>query len=101
MSIRYLIRRPNPAELADIKAEITNLDEKLGKADANYRKTMLREFNAVRSAQYYFSTKKSESGWNWICTSVELSAESEDALLSLCDKYRAPRPTHITNVISP
>jgi hypothetical protein len=95
MSMRYLIRRPKPEDLTDIKREIANLEAKLDKPLENYRRSVEVNYSPLRSALYQFQTRKSGTGWTWICPSIEIVAENEEGLAAMTEKFKVPRPSHL------
>jgi len=95
--MRYIVRRPKPEELSDIKAQIPDLEKQLGKADANLKRFVPYHFTELRSAHYMLLTRKTDTGWIWVCPTIEFNAENEEGLCALSDHFKVPRPGHLTS----
>lgn len=102
MAMRYLIRRTKSEDLADIKRDVPDLDSQLGTvgsdqgtAGADYRKQVELRLTPNRHITYQFIPKKSGANWIWTCPSIELVAEDDAGLYALCDRLKAPHPSHL------
>jgi hypothetical protein len=102
MAMRYLVRRTKVDDLTDIKRDVPDLDEKLGKigadigtAGAHYFREIEVRITPLRHITYQFQPKKNGTTWTWICPSIELVAEHEEGLFALTDRVKAPRPSHL------
>jgi len=95
MAMRYLIRRPKPDDLSEIRKRVSDLDTQLGPAADGFRRTITVSFSPMRSANYSLTTRKVGENWTWICAGIELSADDEVGLFALTDTYQVPRPTHL------
>ncbi len=93
--MRYLIRRPDPTDLSEIKKRVSTLDSELGAPAENYRRTVSVEFSPLRSAHYHLTTRKVGESWVWVCPGIELDAENEEGLFELTDQFGVPRPSHL------
>lgn len=97
MAMRYIFRRPQPENFADLRKEVKDLDQQLGTPGEKFRRFVRVSFSPSRYAQYTFLTRKVGADWQWIATSVELVAENEQGLFALTDKYQVPRPEHLAS----
>lgn len=95
MSMRYILRRPKPEDLGDVRTKLPSLDEELGKADADFMRTLTHRVNSLRAVHYTFSTRKVDTHWEWVCPSVEFDCEDREGIFVLCDAYHVPRPQHL------
>jgi hypothetical protein len=95
MAMRYIIRRQNTEDLADIRREVSNLDSQLEKPGESLRRAVEVAYSPVRSAVYQFSTKKVGTNWVWICPCIELVAENEEGLFNLLEKFKVEKPSHL------
>ena len=93
--MRYIIRRSKPEELSEIREQIPDLETLVGKPAENLRRVVPLSLSPLRSIHFLFLTRKTESGWTWVCPSVELNAENEKGLFALADHLHVPRPTHL------
>jgi hypothetical protein len=98
MAMRYIIRRKNAADFADIKPQIPDLDGKLGTAAEGLKNAIVVPLTPVRTAQYSFMTRKTEAGWVWVCTTLELTAENEKGLFALTKQFGAEKPSHLSHL---
>jgi hypothetical protein len=98
MSMRYLIRRPKPEDLTEVKQRVKDLDTQLGKPGADFKRIISVSFSPLRSAHYQFSTRKVGADWIWVSPCIELDGEDEKGLFALTDLYHVPRPAHLTNL---
>lgn len=95
MAVRYLVRRMNPENLAELKNELGDLLTQLGPADTNLRRSIRQHHAPERTVLYTFMTRKTEAGWVWVCPSVELSAENEAGLLEMSAKFQIDHLPHL------
>ncbi len=102
MSMRYIVRRNNAADLGEVKRDVPDLDSKLGSvgtdygtAGAHYRKDVEVNITPMRYITYQFIPKKEGTAFTWTCPSIELVAESEEGIFALCDRVKAERPAHL------
>lgn len=102
MAMRYIIRRTKSDDLSEVKRDIPDLDSKLGSvgadygtAGAHYRREIEVRLTPNRHLTYQFIPKKSGTAWVWTCPSVELVAEDDAGLFALCDRLKAPHPSHL------
>lgn len=102
MAMRYLIRRSKSEDLSEIKRDIPDLDAKLGTvgsdygtAGADYRREVELRLTPERHITYQFAPKKNGTNWVWTCPSIEIVAEDDAGLYALCDRLKAPHPTHL------
>ena len=98
MSIRYLVRRPNPEDLSEIRSKVSDLDNLLGAPGEDFRRFVTHAFDAMRIATYTMTTQKAGTGWKWVSASLELSAEDEKGLAALCQEYGVNYPTHLPTI---
>jgi len=101
MTMRYIIRRDSPENLEDLQGDLPDLQSKLGEADKGLLKTFDHRISTLRHIQYSFATRKTPSGWAWVCPSVELVAEDEEGLFELTRRFGAPKPSHLAHVGEP
>jgi hypothetical protein len=94
--MRYIIRRPKPEDLTEIKREVSDLDKQLYKPLENYRRAVEVRYSNLRTAVYQFMTLNFGNDWVWVCPSVELVAENQEGLFALTDKFKAAHPSHLT-----
>ena len=45
-----------------------------------------------------FMTRKTETGWIWVCPSIEVVAEDEMGLIDLLKKFKAGTPAHLAHL---
>lgn len=102
MAMRYLIRRSNPEDFADVKRDIPDFEKQLGKigadlgtAGAHYRRELEVRIANDRCINYQFAAKKTGTETKWICPSIELVADDEIGLFALCDRLKTDRPSHL------
>lgn len=98
MAMRYIIRRQKAEEFADIKTRVPDLDARLGAPAENLRNAIQVTFSPVRSAQYFFQTRKVGAGWVWTCPTIELVAENEKGLFALTKQFNVPKPAHLAHL---
>ncbi len=96
--MRYLVRRQKAEDFSDIKTQVPDLESKLGTPAADLRNAILVPITAVRTAQYSFMTRKTETGWMWVCPSLELTAENEKGLFALTRMFNVPKPSHLAHL---
>ena len=93
MSMRYLIRRPNPEEISSIK--VSDLSAQLGTPAANMRRHIKVIQSASRSLYYTFYSRKTDKGFVWVCPSLELVAESESDLREMAKEANVQSLPHL------
>jgi len=98
MAMRYIIRRQKPEDLSEIKRQIPNLDQKLGKADKEMRRFIQQPISSSRYLSYQFFTRTAGNASTWVCPSVELVAEDEKGLFALTDMLQVPTPEHLKHL---
>ena len=98
MAMRYIIRREKAEDFTDIKAQFPNLGEKLGTAAEDFRNDLMVTFSPMRQAHYQFITRKTASGWQWICPTIELVAEDEKGLFALTKQFGVAKPSHLAHL---
>lgn len=98
MPMRYIIRRVNADDLADIKKDVPDLEKRLEKAQEHYRKAIEVVVNHENHITYQFQTRKVGADWTWVCPSVELVAGSEAELFQLTDRFKLPPPSHLAHL---
>ena len=96
--MRYMVRRPKPEDLSDIKPLIPDVEKQLGAPAENFRRFLRVPFSPQRYAQYTFVTRKVGAGWVWLGTSIEFVAESEKGLFALTDHFKVERPDHLKHL---
>ena len=98
MAMRYLVRRDHPDDLAEIKQQVPDLEQKLGKADKELRRFIQVPVNAQRYLTYQFFTRTVGNQSTWTCPSIELVAENEKGLFALSERLRIPVPEHLKHL---
>jgi hypothetical protein len=101
MSMRYLIRRQNAAELSDVSSVFPDLEQRLDRPAENLERLLTHVISPARVVSYKFFTKKTGSGWAWVCPSVEVVGETEEDILALCEHFQVSKSklTHICGVV--
>lgn len=95
MSLRYIARRAQPEDLSEIKTRVNGLEQQLGPADEDFKRTISVRFSPLRHAHYVFSTRKVGETWEWVCPCIEFDVEDEEGLLALTEVYKVPWPSHL------
>jgi hypothetical protein len=98
MAMRYIVRRKQPENLSEIKSQIPDLDQKLGKADKEMRRNIQHTLSASRYVTYQFFSRTAGNVSTWVCPSVELVAEDETGLFALTDMLQVPPPEHLKHL---
>ena len=98
MAMRYVIRRSKVDEYAEIKREVSNLDDQLGHPAENMRRPIRVQFSPMRHVVYTFVSRKKGDAWIWVCPSLEMVAEDEAGLFALTEHFHVPKPTHLAHV---
>lgn len=101
MAMRYIIRRDNPENIAELKKEIPELDKKLDKASDGMKRSFQIPVSNLERINYLFLTKKKGSDWIWICPSIELVAENETSLFALMKRFSLSAPAHLAHLENP
>ncbi len=96
--MRYLIRREQADSLSELETEVSGLKEKLGPAGADLRCDIPVVISEKRHLHLQFLTRKTATGWIWVCPSVEVVAEDERGLFELLKKFNAPKPAHLAHL---
>lgn len=95
MGMRYIIRRVKPEDLSELEPLLGNLEKRLGAAAINLRRQLKVHHTPLRTTTYSFMTRQTESGFIWVCPSLELTAESEKGLRELANKYNVRDFPHL------
>jgi len=98
MAMRYLIRRDKAENLNDLESEVSGLKEKLGAPAADLRCDIPVVLSEKRYFQLQFLTRKTGTGWVWVCPSIELVAEDEKGLVDLMAKFKLHKPEHLAHL---
>ncbi len=98
MAMRYIVRRQRPEDLSEIKSQIPDLDQKLGKADKEMRRFIQFPISSSRYLSYQFFARTAGAVSTWVCPSVELVAEDEKGLFALTDMLQIPAPDHLKHL---
>lgn len=98
MAMRYILRRQRAEDLSEIKSQIPDLEQKLGKADKEMRRFIQFPISATRYLTYQFFTRTAGAASSWVCPSVELVAEDEAGLFALTDMLQVPTPEHLKHL---
>ncbi len=96
--MRYLIRREKAENLHELEAEVSGLQEKLGAPAADLRCDIPVVLTEKRYFQLQFLTRKTATGWVWVCPSIELVAEDEKGLVALMAKFQLQKPEHLAHL---
>lgn len=96
--MRYLVRREKADNLADLESEVSGLKEKLGTPAAELRCDIPVVLSEKRYFSLQFLTRKTGTGWIWVCPSIEIVAEDEKGLMELLTKFKAGKPAHLAHL---
>ena len=96
--MRYLIRREKADSLVEMESEVSGLKEKLGTPAADLRCDIPVVLSEKRHFHLQFMTRKTETGWIWVCPSIEVVAEDEMGLIDLLKKFKAGVPAHLAHL---
>lgn len=91
MSLRYIVRRPDPQDLSEVKKVDSHLDKTLGPAAENLRRFIQATYNTSQYAVFHCMTTKVGESWTWTCPSVELVAETQSDFMELTERFHVPR----------
>lgn len=85
--MRYLIRRNMPGDLKELEGKIPSLKEELGPPTANLRRSLKVVLSSSKQLLYVVMTQKTDTGFTWICPSLELVAETEHDLREMAQEF--------------
>lgn len=95
MAMRYIVRRKDSADFADLKKQVPTLDQVLDKPGDNSRREVTLRVGPERHFTFQFFTRKTGTTYQWVCPSVEIVAENETGLFAMTDILGVGRPAHL------
>jgi len=98
MAMRYIIRRPDPENLAPLSSDLPNLPSSLENPGDGMKRVVPVKINNMERVNYLFISKKKDTQWVWTCPSIELVSENEAGLFSLMERFSIAPPAHLAHL---
>lgn len=95
--MRYIIRRPRPENLDEIRNYVRNLDTALGPAAADLRREIPVAFSPTQRIVFTLTTRKGGNEFQWVCHTIEVVAETEPEFLQLAQRLGVHELSHLAH----
>ncbi len=96
MSMRYIIRRPKPEDLDQVRGFVSDLDKQLGEPGADLRRELWHVISPMQRVVFDVTARKVGEKYQWVCHTVELVAETEPDFRKLSQQFQVTDLSHLS-----